>query len=294
MCGATLLMYLFSINYFSKCYAINDPINMENSSREELITHYFHSGLSYTEIISFLFVYHGIQITLRLLNRILRKLGLFCRKFKASITSVIGAIQTELAFSSSSFGYRMMHQKLRQRKLDVDRETVRIAMTSLDPEGVTARSRHRLHRRVYNARGPNYVWHINGNDKIKPCGFAIHGAIDVYSQKTLWLKVLASNNNPKMIGTLDLNYVSQSKITRRSLRSDRGSENVVIAGLQRYFLRSADFANSFRFGSSTANQRIESWWSIMRRSRLDWWINFSKIFLIKFTLMRALLTMWML
>ena len=250
MCGATLLMYLLNINFFSKCYGINDPINMENSSREKIITHYFHCGLSYTEIISFLFVYHGIQITLRQLNRVLRKLGLFRRKFKASITSVISAIQTELA--SSSFGYRMMHQKLRQKKLVVDRETVRIAMRSLDPEGVTAGSRHRLHRRVYNARGPNYAWHIDGYDKIKPYGFAIHDAIDGYS--ILWLKVLASNNNPKIIGTLYLNYVSQSKITPRLVRSDSGSENVVIAGLQRFFLRSTDFANSsFRFGSSTAN-----------------------------------------
>ena len=208
MCGATLLMYLLNINFFSKCYGINDPINMENSSREKIITHYFHCGLSYTEIISFLFVYHGIQITLRQLNRVLRKLGLFRRKFKASITSVISAIQTELASSSSSFGYRMMHQKLRQKKLVVDRETVRIAMRSLDPEGVTA-TRHRLYRRVYNARGPDYVWHIDGYDKIKPYGFAIHGAIDGYSRKILWFEVLASNNNPKMIGTLYLNYVSQ-------------------------------------------------------------------------------------
>ena len=59
-------------------------------------------------------MYYGTEITLRQLNRILRKLGLFRRKFKASIISVISAIQIELAFSSSSFGYRMMHQKLRQ------------------------------------------------------------------------------------------------------------------------------------------------------------------------------------
>ena len=26
---------------------------------------------------------------------------------------------------------------------------------------MTARSRHRLHRRVYNVRRPNYVWHID-------------------------------------------------------------------------------------------------------------------------------------
>ena len=106
---------------------------MENYSREEIITHYFRSRLSYTEIISFLLVYYGIQITLRQLNRILRKLGLFRRKFQASIKRVISTIQTELASSSSSFAYRMMHQKLRQKKLVVDRETVRIAMRSLDP-----------------------------------------------------------------------------------------------------------------------------------------------------------------
>ena len=74
------------------------------------------------------------------------------------------------------------------------------------------------------------------------------------SQKILWLKILASNNNPKLVGTLYQNSVSQSKITPRLVRSDRGSENVVIAGLQRYFLRSTNFGNSsFIFGSSTAN-----------------------------------------
>ena len=175
----------------------------KNSSREEIITYYLYSGLSYIEIISFLFVYHGI--TLRQLNRILRKLGLSRRKFKASITSVISAIETELVSSSASFGYRMMHQKLGQKKLVVDRETVWTALRFLDPDGVTARSRHILHRRVYNARGANYVCHIDGYDKFKPYGFAIHGAIDGYSRKILWLKVLARNNTPKMIGKLYLN-----------------------------------------------------------------------------------------
>ena len=115
---------------------------------------------------------------------------------------------------------------------------------------MTARSRHILHRHVYNAKGANYVCHIDGYDKIKPYGFAIHGVIDGYSRKILWFKVFARNNNPKMIGKLYLNYASQSKITPRLVRSDRGSENVVIAGFQRYFLRSTDLDNSsFRFGS---------------------------------------------
>ena len=198
---------------------------MENSSREEIITHYFHIGVSYTKIILFLFLYYGIEITLRQLNRILWKLGRFRIKFKASI-SVISAIQTELASSSSSFGYRMMHQKLRRKMLVVDRETVRIAMKSLDLAGVSARSHHILQRRVCNTRGPNYVWHIDSYDKIKPYRFLIHGVIDGYS------RFLASNNNPKMIGSLYLTYISQSKITPRLVRSKiENFENFVIAGL---------------------------------------------------------------
>ena len=58
-------------------------------------------------------------------------------------------------------------------------------MKSLGPEGVSARSRHKLQRPLYNARRPNYVWHIGGYDKIKPYGFAIHGSIDGYSREIL-------------------------------------------------------------------------------------------------------------
>ena len=73
-----------------------------------------------------------------------------------------------------------------------------------------------------------------------------------------------------MIGTLHLNYISQSKITPRLVKSDWESEKVLITELLRHFLKSNDFRNSsFRFGSSTAKQRIESWWSIIRRSRLN-------------------------
>lgn len=51
-------------------------------------------------------------------------------------------------------------------------------MRTLDPEGVSARLRHRLTRRVYVNKGPNYLIHIDGYDKLKRYGFPIHGAID--------------------------------------------------------------------------------------------------------------------
>lgn len=49
---------------------------------------------------------------------------------------------------------------------------------ALDPAGVELRRRHALHRRVYRNPGPNFALHLDGYDKIKSFGFAIHGAID--------------------------------------------------------------------------------------------------------------------
>jgi hypothetical protein len=55
---------------------------------------------------------------------------------------------------------------------------VRQQLKLLDPEGVEARSRHKLIRRIYRNKGPNFLVHLDGYDKIKRYGLAIHGAID--------------------------------------------------------------------------------------------------------------------
>ena len=50
----------------------------------------------------------------------------------------------------------------------------------LDPEGVLFRKRHRLTRRLYINKGPNYLIHIDGYDKLKRFGFAVHAGICGY------------------------------------------------------------------------------------------------------------------
>ena len=60
---------------------------------------------------------------------------------------------------------------------------------------IPRRKAHRLVRHRYYAQSPNYVWHVDGYDKLKPYGFCIHGAIDVYSRRILWLEVLNFNNS---------------------------------------------------------------------------------------------------
>ena len=107
-------------------------------------------------------------------------------------------------------GYRSVHQRLTgSYQLVVTRNLVRQVLKVLDPEGVLLSSRHRLRRRQYISKGPNYMWHIDGGDKLKPFGFCVHGAIDGYSRKILWLEVGNSNNNLRIIAKYHLDYVRQ-------------------------------------------------------------------------------------
>ena len=45
------------------------------------------------------------------------------------------------------------------------------------PEGTALRRAHRLRRRMYANPGPNFAWHVDGYDEVKPSGFPIHGCV---------------------------------------------------------------------------------------------------------------------
>lgn len=159
-------------------------------------------------------------------------------------------------------------------------ETVRRIVKDLDPDGVRERRAKTLRPRTYRSAGPNYIWHVDGYDKLKPYGFPIHGGIDGYSRKIIWLKVCRSNNNTFVTGQHFFNAVKKYGGCPTMLRTDNGAENVYMAAMQS-LLRSEgenDFAycNAHRYRSSPANQRIESWWSFLRKSRSNWWMNFFK------------------
>ena len=135
--------------------------------------------------------------------------GIYFRRYrKSNITEVKQAILQNFSGSSKSFGYRLMHQKLCVNGFIDNRETVRVLLKVLDADGVELRSPHRLARRVYFSVGPNYLWHMDRYDKIKPYGFEICDAIDGFSRKILWLRVSSSNNNPKVIASSYMDCIS--------------------------------------------------------------------------------------
>ena len=101
----------------------------------------------------------------------------------------------------SALGYRAIWHTLEMEGLRIPRVIVQDLLKEMDPEGSELRRKHRLKRRVYQNPGPNYSWHIDGYDKLKCWGFPIHGAIDGFSRRILWLEITRSNNSPNKIAT---------------------------------------------------------------------------------------------
>ncbi|KAJ8302239.1 hypothetical protein KUTeg_021226 [Tegillarca granosa] len=146
-------------------------------------------------------------------------------------------------------------------------------MQETDPEGVEIRASKRLVRRAYFAKGPNYISHIDGYDKLKPFGLCISGSIDGFSSRIIWLNVYNTNNNPRIIGRYFLESVKQIRGSPCIVIGDCGTENGHVRDFQTFFHRNSSFGNVYMSGASTCNQRIESWWGFLRRECTQFWIE---------------------
>ncbi|KAK3579435.1 hypothetical protein CHS0354_028234 [Potamilus streckersoni] len=83
----------------------------------------------------------------------------------------------EMEGSGRVLGCRAMSRRLISRHgISIGRDAV-LRLRVLDPEGVDTRTRHCLTKRVYFNKGPNYLVHVDGYDKLKRYGFGIHGAL---------------------------------------------------------------------------------------------------------------------
>ena len=67
-------------------------------------------------------------------------------------------------------------------------------------------------------------WHVDGYEKLKPVGLCIHGAIDRYSRRIIWLEVGSSNNDPMIVANYYLEIVKLLGYAPRILRADRGTD----------------------------------------------------------------------
>ena len=113
----------------------------------------------------------------------------------------------------------------------VRREDFRLALLELDPQNVDKRRRRRLRRRKCHSPCPNFVWNVDGHDKLKPYGISIHRCIDGYSRLIIWLEVAASNKVPEHY----LDAIKQMEGKLKIVKAVNGTEQSVIQSVHVYF-----------------------------------------------------------
>ena len=153
----------------------------------------------------------------------------------------------------------------------VSKEDVMKAIKKIDSEGVDKRRRKVIHRRVYESLGPGHIYHLDGNDKLKRWSLSIHGCVDGFSRKILWLVASSTNNDPIVIGNCFLQCIKKTKIVHVVLRMEKGRGNIFCEDLQLFFTGTDD---SYIYATSTRNQRIKSFWSRLKKFCTNWWIGF--------------------
>ncbi|WAR06010.1 hypothetical protein MAR_021379 [Mya arenaria] len=169
---------------------------------------------------------YEINISIRTLKRFLNRLGLFLKKNYSNITDVALFLINELEHSGKQHGYKMIHMMCIENGNCVTQETIRELLYIFYPNGI----KHRQQRR------PNYLWHIDGYDKLKPFGICIHGAIDGFSRYVLWLKAYKTNNDPKLISGYYTETVNMMDGCLLRVRADLGTENCYVRDIHMYLI----------------------------------------------------------
>lgn len=169
-------------------------------------------------------------------------------------------------------GERMMDGHLKSLKVSVTRKRLREAIAEVDAEGLQLRKSKPIARRNYEVAGPHHLWHIDGWHKLIMYGFVVHGGIDGFSRKILFMK--CSNNNKSETVFEQFYGAVQSNGIPSRVRSDYGGENVLVCD---YMLEKRGLnRGSMLCGKSVHNQRIERLWKDVHERALTFYKDFFK------------------
>ena len=119
------------------------------------------------------------------------------------------------------------------------------------------------------------MWAVDGYLKLEPYGIEIYAGIDTYSRYIVWIYVGITCRTAVSVLRQFLDVIEVLKQQPRFIRSDRGTETILMASAHHQLLQAFDegieFTDSFIYGTSTQNVRIESWWGQLCRGMLQTW-----------------------
>jgi len=197
-----------------------------------------------------------VMISRTTLWRRLKELGITTGQYADISEAELDSIMSTLVRNFPNSGITMMWGHLRSMSIHVPRRKVSESLHRVNPISVLTRQCTTVSRRAYSVPAPNSLWHIDGLHCLIRWRFVIHGGIDGFSRRIMFLKA-STNNRSQSVLQLFMTAVNECGWPSR-VRSDRGGENVGVATAMvtvRGTGRSSHIA-----GSSVHNQRIERLW----------------------------------
>src|SRR5271170_7704898 len=144
----------------------------------DTITAYRKSGHTWTTIANVL------NISFRTLHRH-RLNSQYCDPYPYSTitdSELDTIVQHLISQTSGVIGSQLMISALQDQGHRIHRRRIRASMARLDTVGNLERWANMIPRSLYSVKGPNSLWYMDGNLKLRMYGFVLHGAIDGYSR----------------------------------------------------------------------------------------------------------------
>jgi hypothetical protein len=181
--------------------------------------------------------------------------------------------------------YLRVHHGYKARRLDVSN-----AQKILDPEGVAQRQPGFRKPRLENyvTSGPNFLWCLDGHDKLAQYGIQIYAAVDAYSRKIIWFYCGNSNRTAISVIRQYLNTVKAIGLCPRLIRTDHGTETFLLCdihfslfieaelrkGLSDEYYQSLRISDCYIYGPSTRNVRAEGLWRLQGFTTTVTWLEY--------------------
>ncbi|KAF2857071.1 hypothetical protein K470DRAFT_267100 [Piedraia hortae CBS 480.64] len=228
------------------------------------------------EEIAALLRHDGFSIEEHTVGCMRREAGLFKRTSASDVPMLEDKIREVLVSefdkgTVNSYGRNDLYDYVRwehPQYHNTGRDRVYQIAREFNPDAVESRAK--------GVRGPNFVWSMDAHSKLEFWGVQVYAVIDEWSRCVMWTYVDITGRSAVSVLKQYVSTLAEGTRMPLWLRSDRGAETTLTADC--HYDRSLKthnkipeelaFADCFRYGTSKANQRIESWWDQLSKSVL--------------------------